>query len=73
MRFSHTLGCMHITEVLKTYAEIQFDITNLCSELTFERAKKLVLMVVITSDDMILKTMNFPEVFFMDCTAHINQ
>lgn len=51
MPFSHTWGCMHITEVLKTYAEIQFDITNLCSELALERAKKLVLIVVITSDE----------------------
>lgn len=60
-------------KVLNVDPSIQSDIKHLRSSLTFDRKTKLVLLLSFSTDDMIRRTMMYPEVYFMDCTGRANR
>ena len=65
-------GRPQVSELLKSDSVVQSEISTLISKLTFD-SKKLVIMILFASDEMIRETMKYPEVFFMDCTARVNK
>ena len=60
-------------EVLECYNETRKEIEDLQTELGFSRQSKIVLMLLIASDEMIRLVMMYPEVFFMDVTGGVNR
>ena len=65
-------GRSRLSELLKSDSIKHSEIKALCSELTYDSGKKL-LMTSFASDEMIWETMKYLEVFFMDCTARANK
>ena len=59
--------------VLNVDPNIQSDIKHLRESLTFDSNTKLVLLLSFSTDDMIKRTMMYPEVYFMDCTGRANR
>ena len=59
-------------KVLNVDPNIQSDIKHLCESLTFDSNTKLVLLLSFSTDNMIKRTMMYPEVYFMDCTGRAN-
>ena len=59
-------------KVLNVDPNIQSDIKHLRESLTFDSNTKLVLLLSFSTDDMIKRTMMYPEVYFMDCTGRAN-
>jgi hypothetical protein len=60
-------------KLLKVDPNIQSDIKDLRKSLTFDSKTKLVLLLSFSTDNMIKRTMMYPEVYFMDCTGRANQ
>ena len=60
-------------KVLNVDPNIQSDIKHLRESLTFDSNTKLVLLLSFSMDDMIKRTMMYPEVYFMDCTGRANR
>ncbi len=67
---SEPRGC---PKVLNVDPNIQSDIEHLRESLTFDSNTKLVLLLSFSTDDMIKRTMMYPEVYFMDCTGRANR
>ncbi len=66
---SEPRGC---PKVLNVEPNIESDIKHLRESLTFDSNTKLVLLLSFSMDDMIKRTMMYPEVYFMDCTGRAN-
>ena len=58
-------GHSYTTNVLRTDSTIQFEMESLCTELTYDSGKKVVLMILFASVEMSEETMEYPDAFFM--------
>jgi hypothetical protein len=73
------LGVVAISEprgrpkLLKVDPKIRGEIVDLRQALTFHNETKLVLLLSFSTNEMIKKTMMYPEVYFMDCTGRANR
>ena len=67
---SEPRGC---PKLLNVDPNIQSDIKDLRKSLTFDSKTKLVLLLSFSTDNMIKRTMMYPEVYFMDCTGRANR
>ena len=56
-------------KVLNVDPNISSDIKHLCDSLTVDSNTKLVLLLSFSTDEMIKRTMMYPEVYFLDCTG----
>lgn len=59
--------------VLNVDPNIQSDIKDLRQSLTFDSKTKLVLLLSFATNEMVKRTMMYPEVYFMDCTGRANR
>ena len=59
--------------LLNVDPNIQGDIKDLRQSLTFDSKTKLVLLLSFATNEMVKRTMMYPEVYFMDCTRRANR
>ena len=59
--------------ILNVDPNIQRDIKDLRQSLTFDSKTKLVLLLSFATNEMVKRTMMYPEVYFMDCTGRANR